>query len=105
MSSYPAIRETSDGVTLSLAVVPRAGRDEVVGIAGESIKIRLKAPPIEGRANEALVAALAKWLAVPRSAVEIMSGAGSRHKVVMIRGRSVAEVAQRLGEHMLAPRS
>lgn len=102
---YPAIQETGDGVSLSLVVVPRAGRDEVVAMTGDRIKIRLKAPPIEGRANGGLVAALARWLDVPRSAVEIVSGATGRHKVVHVHGRAAAEVAGRLSALLVHPPS
>jgi uncharacterized protein len=91
-----AIKTTTRGVSLALTITPRAGRDEVVGVAGDAIKIRLKAPPVEGRANEELLDFLAKRLAVPRAALAIISGASGRHKIVQVVGISADLVAQRL---------
>jgi uncharacterized protein (TIGR00251 family) len=73
-----------DGVTLRLAVVPNARRTEVDGLHDGALRLRLAAPPIEGRANEALVAWLAKSLGVPRRAVALAHGASGRRKSVVI---------------------
>lgn len=80
------IRGTEDGVTFEVKVVPRAKRDEIVGVEGDAVKIRLRAPPVEGRANEALVNLLARTFGVARGDVEILRGETSRHKLVRIRG-------------------
>lgn len=96
MDTTTAIRATATGVSLTLAIVPRSGRDEVVGLVGDAIKIRLKAPPVEGRANEALLNFLARRLGVPHSALAIISGASSRHKIVQVTGISSDMAAQRL---------
>ena len=60
-------------------------------------RIRVAAPPIEGRANKRLVTILAKWLELPPSHVAVVRGAGGRHKVVEIEGLTLAEVLERLG--------
>jgi len=96
VDSGSAIRAAPRGVSLTVTVVPRSGRDEIVGLTGEAIKIRLKAPPVEGRTNEALLDFLAKRLGVPHSALTIASGAGGRHKIVQVAGVSVEIAAQRL---------
>ncbi len=96
MDANKPLWAAADGVYLRIAVVPRAGRDEIVGPAGDSIRIRLKAPPIEGRANEALVAFLSECLDLPRSALRLVSGTTARRKVVCISGLSVDEATQRL---------
>ena len=96
MSDLPAIKTTTRGVSLTLTITPRAGRDQVVGLAGDAIKIRLKAPPVEGRANEALLDFLATRLAVPHSALAILTGATGRHKVIQVTGINAELVAQRL---------
>ena len=71
---------------LAVYVQPRASRTEVVGIHGDQIKIRLAAPPVDGAANAELIRFLAKALTVPRSAVVITAGSGSRHKRVRVNG-------------------
>ena len=78
---------TRDGtVVFSVRVQPRAGRDEVTGVMGGAIKIRLQAPAVEDRANESLIEFLAQLLKTPKSAVRILSGERSRQKRVEVRG-------------------
>jgi uncharacterized protein (TIGR00251 family) len=71
---------------LSLKVVPGSSRDEVVGWLGDAIKVKVKAPPEKGRANEAVVALLADRLGVDPSSIAVVSGHGSPAKVVAIDG-------------------
>lgn len=73
-------------VTFAVRVQPRASRDEVVGIVEGALKIRLQAPAVENRANEALVEYLAQLLKRPKSAVRILGGERSRIKRIEIRG-------------------
>lgn len=96
MPAQTAIRATTKGVSLSLTIVTRSGRDEIVGLEGDAIKIRLKAPPVDGKANDALVDLLSKSLRVSRSAIEIVTGASSHHKIVYVTGISLPEAQQRL---------
>lgn len=91
------IREFDEGVTLTVRVVPRSRQNEIVGVEGDAIKIRLSAPAIEGRANDALVRFLAERLGVARSRIEIVRGESSRSKVVRVRGVSAEAVRARLG--------
>lgn len=77
-------------------VQPRAAKTEVAGLHGDAIKIRLKAPPVEGAANDELIRFLAKKLGVPRHAVRIVSGATSRTKRVSVDGIELPEVMNRL---------
>ena len=85
------------GVRLRLRVQPRASREEVAGLAGNAVRVRLTAPPVDGAANEALVRFLATRLRVSRSAVALISGRTSRTKVVEITGLSPEDTALRLG--------
>ena len=78
-------------------VQPRARRSEVVGPHGGALRIRIAAPPVEGAANEALVAFLAGRLGVPRSAVTLRRGTTGRRKVVEIEGVALDEVGKALG--------
>ncbi len=79
-----------DTLTLVLHVQPGAKRSEIAGLHGEALKIRLAAPPIEGRANEALLRFIADCFQVPLRNVEIKQGGQSRHKRVQVRGSAVA---------------
>lgn len=81
---------------LVVHVQPRARRDEVAGRHGDTIKVRLAAPPVGGAANEALVRFLAERLGVTRSAVRLLAGGASRRKVVAVQGISVDEAMRRL---------
>ena len=87
-----ALHETSSGITFAVRVQPRARRKAIVGEFGEALKIALTAPPVDGRANEACVEFLAEVLKLPRSSVTIISGQGSRNKVVRVTGCTAAHV-------------
>lgn len=91
------VQASAEGVTLVLHVQPGAKRTEVVGEHGDALKLRLAAPPVEGRANDCLLAFLAETLAVPRREVRLLSGDSARRKRVGIAGLSVATVVSRLG--------
>lgn len=80
------IREREGAVQVQVRVQPRAGRDEIVGAIDGALKIRLQAPAVENRANEALVQYLAALLKRPKAAVRILSGERSRNKRVEIQG-------------------
>ena len=72
------------GVLLLVSVMPNAKRTEVDGLHDGALRIRLAAPPIEGRANEALVAWLARSLGIPKRSVELLRGESSRRKQVAL---------------------
>jgi uncharacterized protein (TIGR00251 family) len=82
-------RRNGEIITLILHVQPGAKRSEIAGLHGEALKIRLAAPPVEGRANEALQKFIAELFEVPLRQVELKRGAQSRHKVVAISGSKV----------------
>ena len=83
--------------TLALKVIPNAPRNEIAGRLGDAIKVKIHAPPLEGRANDALCEFLAERLNVPRRAVTVVRGDTSRQKVVRVDGLSLAEATTRLG--------
>ena len=83
--------------TLALKVIPNAPRNEIAGRLGDAIKVKIHAPPLEGRANDALCEFLAECLNVPRRAVTVVRGDTSRQKVIRVDGLSLAEVTTRLG--------
>jgi uncharacterized protein len=79
-------QERDGAVIFSVRVQPRASKDEIAGEMGGALKVRLRAPAVEDRANEALVEFLAELLKISRSAVRILSGERSRTKRIEIRG-------------------
>lgn len=83
--------------TLPVKAIPNAPRSEVMGWLGEALKVKVHAPPIEGRANEALCEFLADELGLPRRAVIVVRGDTSRQKVIQIDGLDLAGVKARLG--------
>jgi hypothetical protein len=83
-------RRDGDCITLTLHVQPGSKRSEIAGLHGEALKIKLAAPPIDGRANEALLKFIAGLFDVPLRNVELRQGGQSRHKVVAISGSKVA---------------
>lgn len=85
------------GVRVQVYVQPRAGRSEIVGEHGGSIKVRLAAPPVDGAANAELIEFLARRLGIPRRQVALESGETSRRKAVLVSGLRPEDVAARLG--------
>jgi len=86
------VTEGGHGVVFSVRVQPRASRDAIVGEWQGALKIRLTAPPVDDRANQALRRLLAEHLEIPLTAVRILSGERSRTKRVEVRGVSAARV-------------
>jgi hypothetical protein len=82
-------RSSGNSITLILHVQPGAKQTSVAGLHGEALKIRLAAPPVEGRANEALLRFIADFFKVPLRDVELKQGGQSRHKRVEVRGSAV----------------
>jgi uncharacterized protein (TIGR00251 family) len=86
--------------TLSVRVQPRASRNEVAGLVGDQLKIRLTAPPVEGQANAACLAFLAKLLDLAPSRLTIIQGAHSRTKLIRITGLSRKAIQARVAKHV-----
>ena len=82
---------------LEVKVIPGASRDEVAGTMGNAVKIKLRAPPVEGRANEALIEFLSARLDLPRRALSLVRGDTSRQKLLRIDGLDLPVVRARLG--------
>jgi len=88
----------SSGISLTLHIQPGAKKTEVVGEHGEALKIRLAAPPVDGKANTALLTWLAQRFSVAKRDVTLLSGEKSRHKIVAIaKVLDEATVLERLG--------
>ena len=85
-----------EAVLLSLHIQPGAKKTAVVGLHGEALKIRLAAPPVDGKANQALVEFLAASLMVTKSRIDLVSGVSSRTKRIRITGVTAAAVRHSL---------
>jgi uncharacterized protein (TIGR00251 family) len=90
------LRVAADGrITLTLHIQPGAKKTEFAGLHGDALKIRLAAPPVDGKANDALIKFVAETLKLPKSAVNLKSGQTSRRKVLEVSG-STREALARL---------
>jgi len=85
-----------NSVTFVVRVQPRASRSGVVGEFEGALKVRLAAPPVDGAANEELIRLLAKLFDVSRAAVELISGATNKNKVVRVNGRGLDEATRKI---------
>ena len=96
------LRAAQGGVTLAVRAQPGAKRTAITGLYGEGpaaqLKIAVHAPPIEGRANLALIAFLAETFFFPKNAVELITGDLSRSKVFLLRGVTLPQAEALLGE-------
>jgi uncharacterized protein (TIGR00251 family) len=92
--------ESAKGVSFSIKVHPRAHKNAITGTVGDALKLALTAPPVEGKANQAVIEFFADLFQIPRSSVTIASGETSRNKVVRIAGVSKPAAEQRLAENL-----
>jgi uncharacterized protein (TIGR00251 family) len=90
------VQESAKGIVFAVKVQPRARRNAITGIVGDMLKLALAAPPVDGRANQAVIEFLAELFEIPRHSVTIASGETSRNKMVRISGVSRLVVEQKL---------
>lgn len=88
------VEDTTGGCYLQVRVTPRSSRNRVDGPREGALKIRLNAPPVEGKANEALIEFLAECLDLPRRAIILAAGEQSRTKRILVRGRTAADLTR-----------
>lgn len=88
------IESVKGGVRLHLFIQPKASRNEFVGIHDKELKVKITAPPIDGRANEGLIEFVSEIFGVPKRDVQLVRGESSRHKVVEIQGVSAEKVRE-----------
>ncbi|ACB74779.1 DUF167 domain-containing protein [Opitutus terrae] len=82
--------------TIAIKAIPNAPRNQIVGWLGDALKVKVHAPPLEGRANEELCEFLADELGLPRRAVSVLRGDTSRQKLVQIEGLDLAQLKAKL---------
>ena len=86
--------EDNRGLTFAVRIVPRASRSEIAGEQSRALRVRIAAAPVEGAANQELIKLLAKTFKLPQKAVEIVSGAASKNKIVRIQGADATRLQQ-----------
>ena len=97
MTKSPSPIDGSDGVVITVKVVPGSSRTESAGLHGQAYKIKIAAPPEKGKANKMLVAFLAEQLNIKKNAVEIQNGKTSCIKQVLLRGVTKQDVQSHFG--------
>ena len=86
--------EKNRGLTFAVRIIARASRSEITGEYNGALRIRIAAPPVEGAANRELIRLLAKSFKLPQNAIDIVSGAGSKSKIVRVQGADAAKLEQ-----------
>lgn len=90
------LSEKSNEIILSIHAQPGAKRSNIVGLYGDKLKISIATPPVDGKANKALIAYIAKVLGIPKSKIELISGECSREKRIRILGIGAKECVNKL---------
>lgn len=92
------IRVEKDGaVSLMIQVQPRAASNRVAGLQGDALKLCITSPPVDGKANEAVISLLAKILKIPKASISIQSGKQGRKKRILLSDCSIAGIRAALG--------
>jgi uncharacterized protein (TIGR00251 family) len=91
------VRDTTQGAQFALRVQPRASRNAIAGVMGDAVKLAITAPPVDGKANQAVVEYLAELFDVAKSNIVIVSGESGRNKLIAVRGLSAEQVRKALG--------
>ena len=91
------VRDTAQGARFALRVQPRASRNAIAGVVGDAVKLAITAPPVDGKANQAVIEFLAELFGVSKSSVTIVSGETGRNKVIAVRGVSAEQARKALG--------
>jgi uncharacterized protein (TIGR00251 family) len=90
------VKDTGDGVIFKIKVQPRAAKNELTGLIGDALKLRITAPPVDGAANEAVIRYFADIFRVPKKGVTVVSGLTSRQKTIKVIGITPEEVKRKL---------
>ncbi|MEI8140785.1 MAG: DUF167 domain-containing protein [bacterium] len=91
------ITDSKEGAIIQVHASPRASKTQVQGLHGDALKIRLQAPPVDGKANETLIEFLAETLGIPQRQITLLAGQTSRQKRLSLQGITAKQVEIRLG--------
>jgi uncharacterized protein (TIGR00251 family) len=97
-AGHGGIREEAGALRFDVKVVPRASRERLGPMVGDRIKVQVSAPPVDGAANEAVRALVARALGVPKASVSIVRGETGRNKTLRVEGATRAALLARIGE-------
>lgn len=91
------LRDTKNGVVIKVKVQPKAQQDEILGIKGGRLRLRVKAPPQNGKANQACISLLAKIMGITKKEIKLISGAKAREKMFFIQNMKLDDLKEKLG--------
>lgn len=91
-------QEHPDGVVIKIKVQPRASKSRIAGLLGDSLKVTLTAPPVDGAANMACIEFFARLMGLPKNRIEIISGQTGRTKLLKIFGIKSADLKEKIGD-------
>ncbi|RKX64419.1 MAG: YggU family protein [Thermodesulfobacteriota bacterium] len=91
------LQETKNGVVIKVKVQPKAQQDEILSIKGDRLRLRVKAPPQKGKANQACINLLAKVLSLNKREIKLISGVKAREKIFFIQNMRLDDLKERLG--------
>jgi uncharacterized protein (TIGR00251 family) len=94
--SFKCITEGSEGVLFHVMASPRASRSEITGIYQDRCKIKIKAPPVDGEANEALIAFISKFFKLPKKQIVLQRGSTGKQKTFLLSGLTVKAATEAL---------
>jgi len=89
-------RQTSEGIEIALHVQPNAPKSQIIGVHGERLKVKIKAPPVEGKANDEIVNFFSALLGIPKNQIGFQRGEHSKSKTLLIHGLDLDEVKRRI---------
>lgn len=101
---FPCLRDAAEGVVLELQVLPRSSRNQIIGLQGSALKVKLSSPPVDGAANKCCCLYLAKLFGVARGRVELVAGDKARRKRVLLHGLDLRQASRAL-QNYLSPGS
>jgi hypothetical protein len=90
------VRDTAHGAQFALKVQPRASRTAIAGLIGDAVKLAITAPPVDGKANQAVIEFLSDLFRVPKSSIVIVSGETGRNKLIAVRSLTAEQVLKAL---------
>lgn len=91
-----AVKPAKEGALLNCRVTPSASRNEITGITGDAVRIKVTSPPIEGRANKAVIALLGKTFKIPKSRIVILKGDTGKLKKILLGGAKSGDVMEKI---------